>query len=192
MNRHIRLSIMLNMVLVLCLAGSAFATTIWTAPASSTEYTMKAGTWVSDPVVVASASGLSNLQFNFDYVAKGSWDGALDKNTTSATMDSMTINVYKDGALYQSYVNNAVDNVDLRPVSLATQNVHLEYLLPNVSGSYIFEAIGGMTARDETWLLTGAEFAGNSAPTPLPAAVWALGSGLIALVGYKRLRANAS
>ncbi|MBU1228496.1 MAG: VPLPA-CTERM sorting domain-containing protein [Proteobacteria bacterium] len=191
------LATLLSAALVVAFAASALATPIWTATTGvGTEFTKAAGTWNSGPVTI----GEANTTFNFDFNVVGSWDGMSDPNTRlvdgpggKATWDWLTINVYKDGGLLSSFVYDDLDNggntFDPRK---AGPNVHYESLLA-LSGVYAFEAIGHMTMggdnlEAETWILNSA----NVTPTPLPAAVWLLGSGLLGLVGVKRSRKTAA
>lgn len=188
----------LSFILVLAFAASAFATPIWTASAAdiAKEYTKTDGTWSSGPVSVTSADSM----FNFDFNVVGSWDGKSDPNTRlvdvpgegKATWDWLTINVYKDGVL-QTALSTTFDDIDNGGNSFdprkAGANIHYETLLA-LTGVYTFEAIGHMTMDSgleaETWKLNSA----NVTPTPLPAAVWMLGSGLLGFMGFKRTRKN--
>lgn len=183
MMKRTLLATCLSMALVLSMAASGFAS-IWDASAGvGTEYTKSNPAWTSGNVVIG-ASSAASLTFTFDYIAKGSWDGATDTVYTKPnTLDMFTINIYRDGTLIGTY-NSDVDNPDLRPDGLYARNVHLEYLLPNIAGTYTFEAISKQTATDESWILSGA----SVNPTPLPAAVWMLGSALLGAMGFKTAR----
>ena len=189
----------LSFILVLAFAASAFATPIWTASDAdiATVYTKTAGTWSSGPVTV----GTANSMFNFDFNVVGSWDGKSDPNTRlvdvpgvgKATWDWLTVNVYKDGVLVTTQLYDDIDNGgNVAGGPIAGPNIHYETLLA-LTGVYTFEAIGHMTVDSpdkplevETWRLNAA----NVTPTPLPAAVWMLGSGLLGFMGFKSSRKN--
>lgn len=192
MTKRTLLTALLSTILVLGLVTSGSAA-VWTATTGvGTEYTKTAGTWNSGAVSVSD----TNTLFSFDFNVVGSWDGKSDPRTRltdvagegKATWDWLTINVYKDGALYSTYTYDDIDNngnsFDPR---LAGANIHYESLLA-LSGTYVFEAIGHMTMDNgleaETWVLNGA----NVTVTPIPAAVWLLGSGLLGITGFRRIR----
>lgn len=196
----------LSLALTVAFAASGFAAP-WTAPDVASEFTKSAGTWTSGPVAVDAGS-----VFNFDFKYIGSWDAESDLNTRrwdddtyrnplvenpgKRTWDTMTINVRNSaGVIVASQFYGELDGggngFNPRHIS---DTVHYDTLL-SLAGVYTFEAIGVMTMDNpekpleiETWKLVGA----NVTPTPIPAAVWLLGSGLAGLMGYKRTRKNAA
>lgn len=195
MKKNAIITACLSLVLVLGLAAGAQAA-VWTADASDIgkEYTKKAGTWSSGEVALTG----TNL-FTFDWSTVGSWDSKSDPRTRltdvtgvgKATWDWLTINIYRNGVLYNTYKYDDVDNggnsFDPRKIS---SNIHFEYALP-LAGTYVFEAIGHMTMDSrpleaESWILNSAAVTA----TPIPAAAWLLGSGLVGLMGFKRARRN--
>lgn len=193
--KRVLLSSCLALALVLGLAATGFAT-VWTATdgvgttyVKPTSLTPDSNAWSSGPVdvSVAALSGLSDLRFVFDYVAVGSWDSvAGTKPDKQFTVDRFFVDII---APDQTYRFESIVDQNL-PADIS--NIHLEYLLPKISGTYVFKAIGEMTATDEKWILSGATLSGSSTPTPLPGAVWMLGSGLLGLMGFKRVRKNAA
>ena len=185
----------LSLVMLMAFAASGFAS-VWTADdgvgttyVKPTSLTPGSNTWSSGPVDVSASTlaGLTDLKFTFDYIAVGSWDSvAGTKLDKQFTVDKFFVNIFNgvDTFTYESIIdqNEPTD----------TQAVHLEYLLPKIAGTYVFQAIGQMTATDEKWILSGAALGSNSTPTPVPGAVWLLGSGLLGLMGFKRARKNAA
>ncbi|MDP3427857.1 MAG: hypothetical protein Q8S17_10845 [Humidesulfovibrio sp.] len=185
----------LSLVLLLAFAASGFAS-VWTASdgvgttyVKPTSLTPGSNAWSSGPVEVSAAAlaGLSDLVFTFDYIALGSWDSvAGTKVDKQFTVDKFFVSIFNgvDTFTYESIIDQN------EPTDM--QAVHLEYLLPKIAGTYVFQAIGQMTATDEKWELTGATLGSSSTPTPIPGAVWLLGSGLLGIMGFKRARKNAA
>ncbi|MBU1041661.1 MAG: hypothetical protein KKF77_11240 [Proteobacteria bacterium] len=185
----------LSLVMLLAVAASGYAS-VWTATdgvgttyVKPTSLTPGSNAWSSGPVEVSASAlaGLSNLLFTFDYIAVGSWDSvAGTKPDKQATVDHFFVSIFNgvDTLTYESIVDQNLPT--------DSQAVHLEYLLPKIAGTYVFQAIGQMTATDEKWILSGASLGSSSTPTPVPGAVWMLGSGLLGLMGFKRARKNAA
>lgn len=194
----------LTLSLVMAFAASAFATN-WTAPAVASEFTKPTSAtpgsniWNSGPVTVD-----ANSTFNINFSTIGSWDAYSDPNTRrtdtsegKATLDSFTINIYKGSQLVTSFFTNEYDGGGNKSINLPRNiDVHsLSFLLAD-AGVYSFQAIGQMTIGKndqfptlneiETWKLNSASV------TPIPGAVWLLGSGLMGLMGFKRSRKNAA
>jgi len=198
MTKRTLLTSLLSLVLVLAFAASGSAA-IWTATSGvGTEYTKTSNTWSSGAVTI----GDSNTVFNLDFNVVGSWDGKSDSltrltDTTAgkATWDWLTVNIYtvaSDGTktLYSTYKYDDIDNGGNTTPRIVGSVIHYEALLAN-AGTYAFEVIGHMTMDSgneaETWVLDSA----SVTTTPLPAAVWLLGGGLLGLTGFRRFRNNA-
>jgi len=181
MTKRTLLTTCLTVALVLGLAASGFAA-VWIATTGvGTEYTKSNNSWTSEAVTLT--GGGAPLELNFDIITKGSWDGVSDPvNTKPTTLDTFTVNIYKAGVTAPIATYGVdIDNPDLRPDALYARSLNLSYLLPDVAGVYTFELISKQTALDETWILSG----GSLNPTPLPAAVWMLGSALLGAMGFK-------
>lgn len=137
---------------------------------------------------IAVTGGAAPLQFTL----KGVIDGTWDKNpvghpaTLPGTDDFFKVEIYFNGSLLRTYSNDQVDrkNDDIQwlPATLAS------FQVDNKPGVYAFRAWGAVTEEAETWKFTSADLK----PTPLPGAVWLLGSGLLGFMGFKRSRKNAA
>lgn len=175
------LSAVLATFLVLSAAASGLALTF---TGDGTWYE-KGSTWTSTADLSAGSYNLS-----FDILAKGTWDALGDEGTKPSTLDTLTIQVLKGSTVVATYTHNGIDIPGLATDDPLPQlAVHLEDLL-NVSeaGTYTFKIISGVTAKDESWQFTG----GSVSPTPLPAAVWLLGTGVVGLVGLGRRARKAA
>lgn len=177
----------LVLALVLCTAVSAQAS-IWSTVGDGTQYGKSAIEWSSGPIVVTAADlTKKSLEFDWNMTTYGSWDGIGNtKPDKLATLDKFTIQVYKDGNLVNTFLTNTIDQSQKTDVG----SQHWKYLLPNDTGVYAIKAWSDVTARDEKWSLDSASFKEScqTAPTPLPAAVWLLGSGLVGVMGFRRVR----
>lgn len=182
MTKKTLLSTALGLVLVLCLAGAGQAST-WTGDGT---WYPKGSTWTG----TADISSSGSYTVSFDIVAQGTWDALGNPYTKPTTLDTLSLQVYKGTTLVATY---SFQNIDIAgkatDVPLPTKDVHLETLVNLAdAGTYTFKLVTNVTASDESWQFTS----GNVNPTPLPAAVWLLGSGVVGLVGLRRARKNAA
>jgi len=176
MTKRTLLSAILGMILVLSLASVGSAST-WTTDGTWYE---KGSTWTGTADLTAGSNTLS-----FDILAKGTWDGFSNTQADKMfTVDNLTVQVLKGSTVVATFNYNEIDISGLATDNpLPQMAVHLENLLTVAeSGTYTFKIISGVTASDESWQFTS----GNVSPTPLPAAVWMLGSGVLGLVGLRR------
>lgn len=191
MNKKTLLTTCMSFALVMAFATSGFAAIwSWSPPSGLNAEVFKKIPyieWTSGDINIEASPTLSALQFTFDFIAKGSWDGIPGtKPDKLSTVDNFTFQIFRGTTALVNTTFNTIDNPETTP--RAEQTVHLAYLLPNISGVYTIKAIGKMTASDESWIMTGASVSGGTTPTPLPGAVWMLGSGLLGFMGFKRAR----
>lgn len=207
MTKKTLLSSLLSLVLVLGLASAAFAVPYWghaddTTTWDSTHtfnytydstYALKylSGATYTQPAVpagVPTGSLSTYVHGTFNVTLQGTW---------TAT-DTLTATLYKDGVATSSTVTALGVN------SLGENYVSLYYDLyaTYTAGSSYYVVAQSLTdSASKTWKLTSSSFSfdggdytgvtGNTA-TPLPAAVWILGSGLLGVMGFKRSRKNAA
>jgi len=180
MTKRALLTALLGLVLVLGLTTSSFAA--WYIDSgSATNYT-SGSTWssgtfnvpVPDSMVPGSTSPY--LRLNFNLAVDGTWTGS----------ESITLNVIKDGSVIDTIVVNP-----LHPVAGGSSTAeYVKEWITYGSGVYELQAVSSAGTGD-LWHLTSASFSSTSTnPTPLPAAVWMLGSGLLGIAGFKRFRKN--
>jgi len=199
----------LSFILVLAFAASAFATT-WVASgpyyASGTGVAVANGEYLTKSTTAweQSATIVGGSTLDLSLLLHGSWDSKYDTtNTNSKEWDYFAVNIYSDAAQtnlvgsYRSDVNALesmmFDNANgKKDGAIYNLPVNISINLPFTDGVYYFKAWGevtkgGTSATDNTveyWSLVSA----NVTPTPLPAAVWMLGSGLLGFMGFKRTR----
>lgn len=207
MNKKNLLTTCMSFALVMAFATSGFAT-VWadtTTPAgqifawngawSPSKYLP--GTTTPNPNAMPNYTSTTWQSGNINYTATGSnplvftlngfVSGTWDKNpaghvpTLAGTGDYFIIQTYRDGNLVNTYSNDQIDRKNSDAPWIAMTN---NFKLDNISGVYAFKAIGAVTARDEKWQFSNAKLE----PTPLPGAVWMLGSGLLGFMGFKRAR----
>lgn len=208
MKKRTLLTTCLSFALVLALATSGFATPVWTSSVAPTLYEWDGG-WTpktpgpsvrdypvfNDSTGTAIAGGTGTMLYTMNLTLNGSWDSKNDlSNPKASEWDYFHVQIRNGSTLVKDVTFNHFDNAD--GLTSLPQTVTIE--LPYDAGVYYFKAWGEVTAGsdavkagedpNERWTFESA----NLTPTPLPAAVWMLGSGLLGIMGFKRARKNAT
>lgn len=192
MTKRALLASFFGLVLVLGLTTSSFAAWYQTSNPADPNYAALPGSpfssgvvWnsggitvpVPDPAVPGSTSPYLKVTFNF--LAEGAWSAAAGDNLTFA--------VLKDGVAIDTIVFNSIT----RTAGGAGTPMSLTEYYAYGSGIYNLVAMS-TNVGGGTWELTSTSLSSTS-QTPLPAAVWLLGSGLVGFMGYRsRSRKNAA
>ena len=192
MTKRALLASFFGMVLVLGLTTSSFAAWYQTSNPADPNYAALPGspfssgvTWssidISVPVPDSSVPGSTSpyLKLTFNFLAEGAWNAAAG--------DNLTFTLLKDGAAIDTIVFNSIT----RSAGGAGTSMSLTNYYDYGSGIYNLVAMA-TTVGAGTWELTSASLSSTS-NTPLPAAVWLLGSGLVGFMGYRsRTRKNVA
>jgi len=199
MNKKTLLSTLLGLVLVLGLATGALATPYWgytddaTPPAGILYDASLLTTVYSGTYSYNTGSVLATDTKSHNYV-HGTFNVRLLDTWTSA--DTFTV------ALFQVGVTDALKTLTLSGTNSLGESYDRMYF--DLYGAYTNGASYYMVATSSsggTWRLTSDSFSFDSADlsnaygttaTPVPAAVWMLGSGLLGVLGFKRSRKNAA
>lgn len=177
----------MGMILVLGLATSGLAST-WSVTGDPSVQTGPGSTWSQDVTLSASSTPYDMV---FNVLLQGTWDGSLDTNyTTATTLDKLIVSVLQGSAVIATQTFDTMD-ISIKQAEAGGLNFSLHALVPiTTTGVYTIKVLSGATMPTETWGLASAS--GAPAATPVPAAVWMLGTGLLGLMGYKRARRNAA
>lgn len=198
MNRMMKLFICMAFLLVCTTNG--FATVIWSAPSSGQVYsninmpsTNPVNYWDSGILNLASVQGAPGpLTFTMNVTVSGNWEtepllGPLNPITNMTPYQILTVVPLNNNP----GSGNPLFGNDHLPAygGLPTAHSLVFDIAYNPLGVYRFWAYSAGTEADARWTMDGFSLSNSDpAPTPIPAAVWLLGSGLMGLVGYKRSR----
>lgn len=187
MTKRALLTSFIGMVLVLGLTTNSFAAWYSTS-VDSPDYT-NGQTWNSvainvptpNPAVPGSTSPY--LRATFNAMSNGMWN-------QGSTPETLTFQVWLNGG-------TLLDTVVVTPYHPGAAGsgtaVNIEKYYDYAAGVYTFTAFSGTENTGEIWRETSYSLSSASTnPTPLPAAVWMLGSGLLGITGFKRFRKNTS
>ncbi len=193
MTKRTSLAAVVSMLIVLAMSASSFAAT-WTVTGDPSIQTGPGSLWSGSATLEAG----NTYDVSMNVLLKGTWDGISSPYTIitptpenpKATLDKLIVKVLQGDTVIAS---NTFDDLTVQSkYAVDGKAFTLDTLVPiTSSGVYTIQILSAATDKSETWGLIGAS-APTVAPTPVPAAVWMLGSGLLGLVGYKRARKNAA
>lgn len=174
-------------------AGSAMASAYWQWPPDNDVTMLPSGTSISGTYYVTPVGFYS--PFTIDLYAQG--------NILFTNMDLLGTTSYPSAKLADltgSYfynrntgqVDSLVNNYNIIVGQLVADHmVSCGVLLLKDSLVFGLEARNGTPTDFEDFILFASKTDPLAAPTPIPGALWLLGSGLVGLAGFKRVRKTA-
>lgn len=202
MTKRTLLTALLSLTLVLGLAASGFATTVdpywgtsdkyispyFTVDTSLTTQFYNTGVSAGTPSILAPLGSTSpQIHGTFNIVLSSGW----------TLSDTITVSLYSSTAgLLTSLTSSGFDTA----TNLSYKALYFDLYGQYTSGSSYYLLATSNAGSTDTWRISSDSFSfetngvnsvtgrDQSAPVPLPAAVWLLGTGLLGLTGYRRVR----
>jgi len=145
---------------------------------------------VRDEFILSDAATISSIGFYFqNYNGITGWNQDIDYNFYSSNSTLIASGTGQNVVAVDSGLNWCCGGGNAWLVIF-----NLESTLSLTSGDYFLGLTGATSSNNSAWWITSNghnEFAfyleGNTSPVPVPPAVWLLGTGLIGLIGIKKV-----